>query len=65
MDWYYERAVVTALYSATELFLLTDQSQNFVETRAFLDKSLDHYRTARKSPFAIKDALWRMVVGSK
>lgn len=33
MDWYYERAVVTALYSATELFLLTDQSENFNETK--------------------------------
>ena len=33
MDWYYERAVVTGLYTATELFLLTDNSENFEETK--------------------------------
>lgn len=33
LDWYYERAILTALYSATELYLLTDTSDNLSDTR--------------------------------
>lgn len=33
LDWYYERAHIAALYSGTELFLLTDSSDNAQDTR--------------------------------
>jgi ubiquinone biosynthesis protein COQ9 len=60
IDWYYERAIVTGLYTATELFWLTDHSENFQETRSFLERNMEHYRAARSSPLALRGLLWRM-----
>ena len=33
LDWYTERAILGALFLTTELFFLTDDSENFVETK--------------------------------
>mmetsp|Transcript_30491 Transcript_30491/g.75770 ORF Transcript_30491/g.75770 Transcript_30491/m.75770 type:complete len:368 (-) Transcript_30491:2377-3480(-) len=38
--WYADRAAVAALYSASELFLLTDSSPNFADTHAFVEKRI-------------------------
>jgi len=35
--WYSDRAAVAALYSAAELFMLTDTSPNFEDTYAFVE----------------------------
>lgn len=39
-DWYTERALLMAVYSSTELFMLSDTSEDFQETRKFLTASL-------------------------
>lgn len=48
MDWYTERGLLLSLYGATELYLLTDSSQDLGETKLFLKRSLELYSTARK-----------------
>ncbi len=39
-SWYTKRAILTAVYSATLLFWLRDQSEGHVDTLAFLDRRL-------------------------
>lgn len=59
MDWYIERCLLASLYCSTELFLLTDASPNFVESKEFLSKAIKIYTSARSenvSSFAL-DAL--------
>jgi ubiquinone biosynthesis protein COQ9 len=40
-SWYTKRAVLTAVYASTELFLLSDHSDCFQDTWAFLDRRVD------------------------
>ncbi|KAK4184443.1 putative ubiquinone biosynthesis protein COQ9 [Podospora australis] len=40
-SWYTKRASLSAIYAATELFMTTDRSPGFQETRAFLRRRLD------------------------
>jgi ubiquinone biosynthesis protein COQ9 len=40
-SWYTKRASLSAIYSATEMFMTQDQSKNFAETEQFLDSRLD------------------------
>lgn len=37
-SWYTKRASLSAIYAATELFMTTDKSPEFSETRDFLDR---------------------------
>lgn len=37
-SWYTKRASLSTIYAATELFMTTDKSGNFVDTREFLDR---------------------------
>ncbi|KAN0101736.1 ubiquinone biosynthesis protein COQ9 [Hyaloscypha variabilis] len=37
-SWYTKRASLSAIYAATELFMTTDKSPNFDDTRDFLDR---------------------------
>jgi ubiquinone biosynthesis protein COQ9 len=37
-SWYTKRASLSAIYAATELFMTTDKSSNFQDTRQFLDR---------------------------
>ncbi|GAB2291572.1 hypothetical protein Dimus_025826 [Dionaea muscipula] len=37
IDWYVKRAVLGGIYSATEVYMLTDNSRDFRDTWAFLD----------------------------
>ena len=37
-SWYTKRASLSAIYAATELFMTTDKSPNFQDTRQFLER---------------------------
>ena len=37
-SWYTKRASLSAIYAATELFMTTDKSPGFEDTREFLDR---------------------------
>jgi ubiquinone biosynthesis protein COQ9 len=39
-SWYTKRASLSALYSATEVFMTQDKSKDFIETEQFLDSRL-------------------------
>lgn len=39
--WYTKRATLSAIYASTELFMTTDHSSNFSETRQFLDRRFE------------------------
>lgn len=39
-SWYTKRASLSTIYAATELFMTTDKSPDFVETSEFLDRRL-------------------------
>lgn len=39
-SWYTKRASLSAIYSATEVFMTQDASKDFVETEQFLDSRL-------------------------
>eukprot|EP01102_Stenamoeba_stenopodia_P011967 TRINITY_DN3719_c0_g3_i1.p1 TRINITY_DN3719_c0_g3~~TRINITY_DN3719_c0_g3_i1.p1 ORF type:complete len:364 (+),score=86.11 TRINITY_DN3719_c0_g3_i1:127-1092(+) len=40
-DWYAKRVVIGGIYSATEVFMLTDKSPNYAETWRFLDRRIE------------------------
>ncbi|KAL8703891.1 MAG: hypothetical protein Q9201_002942 [Fulgogasparrea decipioides] len=40
-SWYTKRAVLSAIYATTELFMTQDKSSNFKETEEFLDRRLE------------------------
>ena len=48
-DWYTDRAILFSIYSSTQLFLLTDKSEGYVETRRFLESALDRYYEVKES----------------
>jgi ubiquinone biosynthesis protein COQ9 len=37
-SWYTKRASLSSVYAATELFMTTDRSEGFKDTREFLDR---------------------------
>lgn len=37
-SWYTKRASLSTIYASTELFMTTDKSPGYVETREFLDR---------------------------
>jgi len=39
-SWYTKRASLSTVYAATELFMTTDKSVDFSDTREFLDRRL-------------------------
>eukprot|EP00817_Percolomonadidae_sp_ATCC50343_P004212 CAMPEP_0117430994 /NCGR_PEP_ID=MMETSP0758-20121206/10554_1 /TAXON_ID=63605 /ORGANISM="Percolomonas cosmopolitus, Strain AE-1 (ATCC 50343)" /LENGTH=207 /DNA_ID=CAMNT_0005219611 /DNA_START=16 /DNA_END=639 /DNA_ORIENTATION=+ len=41
VDWYAKRMGVSMVYAATELYMLTDTSENFEDTWAFLNDQVD------------------------
>lgn len=44
-SWYTKRASLSAVYAAAEMFQTTDQSTDFRDTEAFLDRRLSEVRT--------------------
>lgn len=39
-SWYTKRASLSTIYASTELFMTTDTSEGFIETRKFLQRRL-------------------------
>lgn len=37
-SWYTKRASLSAIYAASELFMTTDKSEGFVETKEFMER---------------------------
>eukprot|EP01032_Pedospumella_encystans_P011559 gene11559-13432_t len=67
-DWYTERLLATMLYSSTELFMLTDTSENLQDTKDFLKRNIQMYQALRGVPGTgsrVKDALFRYVMDKK
>jgi ubiquinone biosynthesis protein COQ9 len=44
-SWYTKRASLSSVYAATEMYQTQDQSTDFKDTEAFLDRRLDEVRT--------------------
>ena len=55
-NWYTKRAILAAVYKATELRLLTDRSENFSETWAFLDSRLEDAVSAGRCVRQLREA---------
>jgi len=53
MDWYSERALLLLVYSSVELHMISDTSDNFKDTKSFVERLLTTYIDARKSPSMI------------
>lgn len=53
-NWYSKRAILSAVYSATVLFWLGDESENSAETWAFLDRRIEDVMTFEKTKAQIK-----------
>ena len=47
--WYSDRASIAALYSACELFMLTDTSPNFTDTKVFVEKRVSEMAEVAKT----------------
>lgn len=47
-NWYTKRALLSGVYTATELYMLTDTSKDFADTWAFLDNRLNDLVFASK-----------------
>eukprot|EP01125_Pyxidicula_operculata_P003266 TRINITY_DN1385_c0_g2_i2.p2 TRINITY_DN1385_c0_g2~~TRINITY_DN1385_c0_g2_i2.p2 ORF type:complete len:129 (-),score=32.45 TRINITY_DN1385_c0_g2_i2:51-437(-) len=48
VNWYIKRGLLTAVYNSTELFMLTDSSENFRETWEFLERRIDSMVSVNK-----------------
>ncbi|GLS85802.1 hypothetical protein GCM10010873_07760 [Cypionkella aquatica] len=55
LNWYSKRATLSAVYSATVLFWLGDQSDDNAETWAFLDRRLANIMQFEKTKAAIRE----------
>jgi len=47
-DWYTKRALISAIYISTELFMLTDMSSNLDNTWQFLERRMEDLVTSMK-----------------
>lgn len=50
LDWYSERALLVSVYGLTELYMLTDESDDLADTKDFLKRSLETYHSIRAAP---------------
>lgn len=55
-NWYTKRATLSAVYSATLLYWLNDESENFDDTRAFLDRRIENVMAIEKTKFQMRKA---------
>ncbi|KAF0294896.1 Ubiquinone biosynthesis protein COQ9, mitochondrial [Amphibalanus amphitrite] len=55
-NWYTKRAILAAVYKSTELRLLTDTSEDYAETWAFLDRRLADAVSAGRCVRQIREA---------
>ncbi|KAF0695264.1 Aste57867_13906 [Aphanomyces stellatus] len=63
MSWYTKRAVLTGVYTSTELFMLTDQSPNYEETWRFLDRRIEEAVALGDVPNNVQDVAGMMSIG--
>lgn len=49
MDWYTKRMSLAAIYKSTELFMLQDKSEDYVDTWGFLDRRMADVITVGKA----------------
>ncbi|OQS07130.1 ubiquinone biosynthesis protein COQ9 [Thraustotheca clavata] len=63
ISWYTKRAVLTGIYTATELFMLTDTSENFEETWKFLDRRVEEAIALGDLPHNVGDIAGMMSIG--
>ncbi|KAL8464080.1 hypothetical protein ACS0TY_033847 [Phlomoides rotata] len=54
IDWYLKRTILGGIYSTTELYMLTDNSQGYQETWAFLDERVRQAFDLKKSVQEVK-----------
>ena len=40
IDWYLKRGVLSSIYGMTEIYMLTDESENFEDSWKFLDQRI-------------------------
>jgi len=65
MDWYSERILAIILYGTTELYMITDFSEDLQDTRAFLQRNIATYRQLRASPDIaqrVRDMLYNLAI---
>jgi ubiquinone biosynthesis protein COQ9 len=43
-SWYTKRASISTIYAATDLFMTTDKSEGFKDTKAFLERRFEDSR---------------------
>lgn len=63
-SWYTKRAVLTAVYASTELFLLSDHSPGFQDTWAFLDRRVDETIALGELPRNVRSQIGKRSRGS-
>lgn len=63
IPWYTKRAILTAIYASTELFMLNDKSPDFQETWKFLDRRVDETIQLGEVPQSLNDALGMASIG--
>lgn len=56
-NWYTKRATLSAVYSAVLLYWLNDDSEDYADTWAFLDRRIEGVMKFEKTKFQIKKAL--------
>ncbi|MGF1551982.1 MAG: COQ9 family protein [Paracoccaceae bacterium] len=63
-NWYTKRLILSSVYSATVLYWLGDESEDFAETWAFLDRRIDNVMRFEKAKAAAqKNPLLRAALG--
>ena len=56
-NWYTKRATLSAVYSTVLLFWLNDDSDDYADTWAFLDRRIENVMTFEKTKFQVRNAL--------
>lgn len=55
-NWYTKRATLSAVYSAVLLYWLNDDSEDFTDTWAFLDRRIENVMSFEKAKFKMREA---------
>ncbi|WP_420429912.1 COQ9 family protein [Kordiimonas sp.] len=55
-NWYTKRASLLAVYSSTLLYWLNDESDDFADTWAFLDRRIENVMSFEKAKFKMREA---------
>jgi len=64
LNWYTKRATLSAVWSATVLYWLGDQSENASNTRAFIERRIDNVMQIEKTKAKLREnALTKTLVG--